>query len=820
VDSYTYSQAAASLARGEGFGDTFFFQPFLYPFFLSGVFLASGSSIVVARIVQALLGALTCFLTYRLGSRIFGKGSAVASGLIVAFYGPLVFYETELLGTGMAAFFSVLLVLLFLRAAEAGTARVFFLLGLCGALGVLTRPTFLPFFAAGCVWLAATFRPSPESGIRRTAAALLVAAGFVLPVIPVAEANRHTTGHFGFLPASGGLNLFIGNNPDSDRTICARPGSRWSDVIDLPKRHGVRGDMWDRQEFYYGEAGRYAAAEPLSFAGGLGGKAVQIVSSREIPRNVDIYLFRQWSWILGGLVWKAGPFGFPFGLLLPLALLGFFLSRRRIPLILPLAVIVYSLSIVLVFVTARYRLPVVPLLAVAAGAGIVGLARMGRSRQGKRLFAAAAFFAGAVLLATLPGPFSSEKIDYESELHCCLADTLKRAGSIDRAAEEFQKAIDIDRENADAHVNLAELHFIKGRMEDAIESCRRALDINPDLPQALCNLAVWLKNEGSLDEAAELCRRGLKIRPHEEAFLFNLASIHADLGQQEKVREYLERVLDLEPAHAPTLFELARLHEREGRIDEAIELCQRAVDAGEPTAETMGLLGSLHLKAGEYEEAGDRFRSALELDPQNTGFLLEMAGILERLGRIDEAADLLRRAIRIDRGLARIAFDQGYMLVRAGRFADALPFLELAADGSPDDLQFRHTLAVALATSGRPGEAVREYRLVLERDPDFLPSLSGLAWLLATHPDDQVRSGTEAVALAERAANSGGRNPNVLNTLAAAYAEAGRFDEAASKAEEALFQAERLGQARLAGQIRKRIETYRQGRPWREPANR
>lgn len=820
VDSYAYSQAAASLARGEGFASTFFFQPFLYPFFLSGIFLATGASIAAAKIAQALLGGLTCFLTYRLGLKIFGRGPAIAAGLIVAFYGPLIFFETELLGTGLAAFFFVLLVLLFLKAAEEGTGRAFFLLGLCGALSVLARPTFLPVMVVGCIWLAAVFQPPPGQRIRRTAAALLLAAGFIVPLLPVALANRHTTGHFGFLPASGGLNLYIGNNPESDETITARPGSRWSDVIDLPKRHGVRGDMWDRQQFYLSEVGRYAASEPLDFAAGLGEKAVQFIGSRETARNVDIYLFGKWSWLLGALVWKAGSFGFPFGLLLPLALLGVVLRQRKTPLIVWLSVVVFSLSIVLVFVAARYRLPVIPILAVLAGAGVVNVARAIGARRWKELALAGGLSAGTVFLSTLPGPFPAEEIDYEPELHCCLADTLQRADRVDLAVEEFEKAIALDRENADAHANVAELFFRKGNSRKAIESCRRALRIKPDLPQALCNMAVWLKTEGKLDEATALCLEGLKIRPHEEAFLFNLASIHAELNQPGKVKEYLERVLDLEPAHAAALFELARLHEREGRIGEAIDLCERAAAAGAPDWDMLNTLGGLLFKAGEYEEAAERFRAGLECEPENTILLRNLARALDKLGRLDEAAEKLRRVLRIEPGEARVAFDLGHMLVRAGRYAEAVGPLGVAVSASPHVPETRHTLAVALATCGRADEAIEQYRIILENRPGFVPSLSGLSWLLATHPDSALRNGGEAVALAERALQSGGRGPNVLNTLAAAYAAVGRFEEAAATASEAIGLAEKVGQARLAGQIRTRLELYEKQKPWREPAPR
>jgi len=118
------------------------------------------------KLIQAVLGAVTCVLTYRLGERLFDRRTGAVAGFAVALYGPLIFFEGELLAGGWAAFWSVTLVLLFLRAHAERTVRLCFWLGVCGALSVLTRPTFLPFFVTGCLWLLVVLRRgSPASRI-------------------------------------------------------------------------------------------------------------------------------------------------------------------------------------------------------------------------------------------------------------------------------------------------------------------------------------------------------------------------------------------------------------------------------------------------------------------------------------------------------------------------------------------------------------------------------------------------------------------------------------------------------------------------------
>jgi tetratricopeptide (TPR) repeat protein len=155
-----------------------------------------------------------------------------------------------------------------------------------------------------------------------------------------------------------------------------------------------------------------------------------------------------------------------------------------------------------------------------------------------------------------------------------------------------------------------------------------------------------------------------------------------------------------------------------------------------------------------------------------------MANILRSQGKLDEAIDQYRQVIQVSPGLVE---------ARAG-------------------------LARALASLARYDQAIEQYREVLEQKPDYLPALNALAWILATRPDTGSRRPDRAIALAERACRlTGYRNPTLLNTLAAAYASAGRFDRAADTAESALERASAGENRDLEEDIRKRLERYRGG---------
>jgi len=147
-----------------------------------------------------------------------------------------------------------------------------------------------------------------------------------------------------------------------------------------------------------------------------------------------------------------------------------------------------------------------------------------------------------------------------------------------------------------------------------------------------------------------------------------------------------------------------------------------------------------------------------------------------------------------------------------GRLDEAITDYLRVVEALPDFPEAHYRLATALATQSRTEEAVVYFRRSLELEPDWLEPLNNLVWLLAASGDAKLRDGAEAVRHAERAAELSGReNPVSLDTLSAAYAEAGRFDDAIAAAGKALERQE------TADGIREHLDLYRQGRPVRDP---
>ena len=135
----------------------------------------------------------------------------------------------------------------------------------------------------------------------------------------------------------------------------------------------------------------------------------------------------------------------------------------------------------------------------------------------------------------------------------------------------------------------------------------------------------------------------------------------------------------------------------------------------------------------------------------------------------------------------------------------------------PDNSEARNIFDTVLIQPGRVKEAIEQWQKTLIAEPENGNAKSNLEWVFATYPEESVRNGTQAVQLAEQALKlSGGKNPIIFRTLAAAYAESGRFPEAVDTAQRGLELATSQGNTDLATEFQSFILLYRAGTPLRD----
>lgn len=256
--------------------------------------------------------------------------------------------------------------------------------------------------------------------------------------------------------------------------------------------------------------------------------------------------------------------------------------------------------------------------------------------------------------------------------------------------------------------------------------------------------------------------------------------------------------------------------EQAGKTEPALSELVLAIRQRPGHPPTLKLLGGLLLKINRSEEAADCLAAAAREWPDDAKVRHLHGVALARIGRLDEARTEFEEALRLSPDNPDILFNLGMALARSGQHEEADAILERGLAAAPNRPDILVTLAMVRWKSGRAREALDMVRRASEIDPGNPEVLNQRAWMLAVAPDSADRNPGEAIRLVTEAGRAIGReHPPYLDTLAAAYAAAGRYEDAAQTAQRAL----ELGAAASEGfqrEVQERLALYRAGRAYVE----
>ncbi len=289
----------------------------------------------------------------------------------------------------------------------------------------------------------------------------------------------------------------------------------------------------------------------------------------------------------------------------------------------------------------------------------------------------------------------------------------------------------------------------------------------------------------------------------------NLGGALADQGRfSEAIVEY-QASLRINPDNVEAYNNLGTALVRQGRVNEAIGQWDQALRVDPDDGEVHSNLGIALARVGRIKEAIGHWERALQINPNMIEAHNDLGAALMQTGKFEDAIVHYEKALQVKPDFAEAHYNLGIALLRMGRTSEAITHWREAVRLNSNYAEAHYQLALALKNQQNFQEAIVHYQKALELEPHLVLAQNALAWLLATCPDAAWRNGSQAVTLAQQAEQfSGDKYPEILDTLAAAYAEAGRFPEAVEIAKRALSLAATRNNQSLAEAIQSRLKLY------------
>jgi len=368
---------------------------------------------------------------------------------------------------------------------------------------------------------------------------------------------------------------------------------------------------------------------------------------------------------------------------------------------------------------------------------------------------------------------------------------------------------------AEQTFRVAEL-FRATKLDDVIALSEEMLTEDPNAKLAHFWRGLALLRQDKPQEAISDFQAELEINPTHMRAHASLGLALEALDKPVLATKAYGNALKLMPRDASARTYLARALDSAGRPEEAIKEYKEVIRLHPGFTRAQVELGRLLYRIEQFAESASLFESAAKLDPDIPQLRSDLALALIATDRAGDAVESLRLMARQSPDSPELHLHLGRALARSGNVAEAVTQFARSVELAPSQPSYRANLGLALEASGRLSEATVQYRESLNLNPRNPALINALSRLLATSTDATVRDGDEAVRLAERLVRMGGaNNPGALDTLSAAYAEAGRFREATTVARQAAEIAEDRNQAVLARAIRGRVALYEAGQGYR-----
>ena len=502
LDAQVYDEWAQKIAGGAWWGGPVFYHAPLYPYMLAIFYRVLGHHYLPIYLFQLLLGLGAIYLVYRIGKRCASPWIGLAGAALIALYAPLPFFETKIMATSVAIFLSTAALALLVEAWMSGGAVLWCVSGALIGLAALASPASLlwvPCFAVGLL-------------VRRRALgeAVALVLGALVTVAPATLHNLSAGG--GLIPISsqGGITFYQGNMLNSRglyRPVEGMSGSPLTQMNEEKKMaekeagHPLRAS--EVSSFWFGKGLKIITGNPGGYLQLLQLKMLRWFSSLEYSTEYSQAIERSQLtslWI---------PF-VPFGFLAVGAMAGILLGARTFPRLTPLYF--YLLGAIatpmIFYVSSRYRIAAVPVLAVLAAVAVERITARIRERgmlDGLVVALPVLLLGGLTLV-----PYGSDHLFQEANVHYNAGNLFYDRGDYDTAIEEYRQALQVS-DFEFYRVNLGNALTREKRYGEAVEQYRLAIQKNPRFAKAYIQWAKALAQQGSLAEARQIYQRATQL---------------------------------------------------------------------------------------------------------------------------------------------------------------------------------------------------------------------------------------------------------------------------------------------------------------------
>ncbi|MCP4705929.1 MAG: tetratricopeptide repeat protein [candidate division Zixibacteria bacterium] len=656
VDELWHLNWAKEIFSGNFWGDEAYFRGPLYPYFLTVIYKIAGDSIFWTRFLQIIIGSCSAILVYAIGHKMFSRVVGIIAGFAYAAYGTIIFYETMFLIPVLYIFLLLASFYYLILIKNQTDIRAWVQAGICLGLAAIARPNILLLAPLIMLWIYFGFRKL--AGGKKYIIPLVYLLGILVPVLSVTARNYVVTGETILISSQGGVNLYIGNNPDTEGLTMLMPEVRLDESISWSQfavatreaaenETGTKLSASEESSFWTTKAINYVISNPGKFISITFKKLIYFLVGFENSDNADIYFSRNYSSLFSILLWQT-PLYFPFGLIFPLAIIGVMAQwKRRSELALLFIMIVgYIPTVILFLVTARHRLPVIPFMLLFSSAGAYALFLLYKSKKWKKLIIYLSIF--IVCLNFSNRTYFDIGFQNLSQIHFNQAITYERQNDLQSAKLEYIEALKSNPYSPTILNNLGYIYYRLKIYDSALVYYQKTIQSDPKFSNAYNNAGLTFQARGDLESAEKFFKKAINISPDLYTAYINLGNLYLAKNDLVKAEFTFLQAKESTPDRGLAYFRLGSLYSRQKVFDKAEEMFVTGSQLEKMSAADYVNWGNNYFGNQNPQQAVELYKKAIETEPTFAQAYMNLAITFRRYNfPVDSSKKYLNELLKI-----------------------------------------------------------------------------------------------------------------------------------------------------------------------------
>ncbi len=654
-----FHSLARNLAEQNPVGHESIYRAPAYAYLLSQLYNLPGADLDTALVVQNLVGALTCIAVFLIAAHYFSRKVALTAGVMAALCGPLIFHDNELLPHTFALGLLTWSLYAMLRYSLSGKARPALSGGLFLAFACGLAPESMLLIPIYLIWV---YRGS-SPGSTRPDQAIKVLLAIIIGLFPIVYQNYDKGREIVPFLTDLSIRTAIANQPNAtgrDLRLpdgVREPGQTYNSAVDYAQRlQQMELTLSDLGAFWMKRAIGYFAAQPLSWLGLELRKLGLLISGYEYSAAKPIYFFAGEHFPLNLLLWHKGV-AFPMGVILPLALLvplSMPMIRRR-KWLLSACLVVFTIAALLLSPLSQQRLYLIPVLIVAAAAGLWGLIDLYRNGDFQRFYLRlGTLIAGFVvvnLIVVIPGLHKSDA-EFDGQMYIGAAQLAQ--GRLADAEQAFERA---NRANPRSPRPIMSLAAIKLRSREdslALVLYNRAAGLDPGDDRPIQGIAAALKRMQNVGELNMLLAKTIREFPQAEWAYIEYADLHVRLREYTQAADIMQRAYEADPTNIDAIFRQGEIYILADMRGEAEEAFKKYLEYRPSSVDAHANLAQVYARQQKLDQALAMFQWVRDRQPFNPGSFFNLSTVYIQLGQYSRARAYLDTTRMIDPAFPRL----------------------------------------------------------------------------------------------------------------------------------------------------------------------